>query len=112
MIPFENSVSNLDSERKLHEARDDIASLRGAFADLQLHGEKQAVLLRALFELLHEKLGIGEVELLDRFRRIATEKASAPAKMCSKCGRAVNLRHQRCMYCDAPCVVASAFDLL
>ena len=98
--------------RKLDEARGEIATLRDAVAELQRRVEKQAVLLRALFALLSERQGLTEAELLDRFRQAETERASAPAKMCSHCGRAVNLKHHRCLYCGEACTVGSAFELL
>jgi hypothetical protein len=96
----------------LKEALGEILALREAVGELQRRLEKQAVLLRALFALLQESQGLTEAEVLDRFRQVEAQKASAPAKKCSQCGRAVNLRTHRCMYCSAACEVESAFDLL
>ena len=39
-------------------------------------------------------------------------KANAPAKSCAQCGRRVNLRDHRCLYCGEACLVQSAFELL
>ncbi len=98
--------------RNLEEARGEIAILRDEIAELQRRLEKQAVLMRALYTLLSEKPGPTETELLDRFRQLEAERVGFPAKMCSLCGRPVNLRHNRCLYCGADCQVQSAFELL
>jgi hypothetical protein len=74
--------------------------------------EKQAVLLRALFTLLSHKQGLTEAELLDLFRQVEAEKASTPAKKCAQCGRAVNQKTHRCIYCGEACEVESAFEFL
>ena len=66
----------------------------------------------ALFALLSAKQGLTEAELLDRFRQVEVEKASTPPKKCADCGRAVNQRSHRCLYCGAACPVGSAFELL
>src|SRR5262249_55702708 len=98
--------------RKLDEAQGEIRTLREAIADLQRRTEKQAVLVRALFTLLSAKLGLPEAELLDRFRQVQAERAGAPAEKCSQCGRAVDQRNHRCLYCGVACPVESAFELL
>jgi len=107
-MPF----SNPNEGRKLDEARGEIADLRDAVAELQRRVEKQAVLMRALFALLSERQGPTKAELLDRFRQCEADRASAPPKMCSECGRAMNLRHHRCLYCGNACHVQSTFELL
>jgi len=98
--------------RKLDEARGEIATLRDAVVELQRRAEKQALLLRALFALLSERQGPTEAELLDRFRQVEAEKAGAPAKLCSRCGRPVSLKHNRCLYCGEAYQVQSAFEFL
>ena len=97
---------------KLDEAHGEIRLLREAIADLQRRAEKQAVLLRALFELLSANQGPTEKDLLDRFRHVEAERAGAQAKKCWHCGRAVNQRTHRCLYCGAACEVESAFEFL
>ena len=97
---------------KLEDAQGEIRALREAVADLQRRLEKQAVLVRALFALLSEKQGLTEAELLDRFRWVLRERASAPAKKCPDCGRAVHQRTHRCLYCGRACEVQSAFEEL
>jgi hypothetical protein len=111
-IPVPMPFGTPGERRKLDEARGEIATLRDVVAEMQRRVEKQAVLLRALFVVLSERQGYTEAELLDRFRQVEAERASAPAKKCAQCGRAVNQRTQRCLYCGAECQVETAFELL
>lgn len=94
------------------ELRNEIAGLQDTIADLQQRIDRQALLMRALFLLLIKRAGLTEQELLDSFHRCELETASQPVKKCVSCGRAVNLRNNRCMYCDQPSPVDSAFDFL
>jgi ferredoxin len=111
-VPFPNPIGSPADNKKLDEARREITALRDAAADLQRRVEKQALLLRAFFALLGERHGLTEEELLDRFRQAETEQANAPVKLCAHCGRPVNQRHHRCLYCGEACPVQSAFELL
>jgi hypothetical protein len=96
----------------LDEAERDLRALREAVADLHRRLEKQAVLVRALFALLSARQGLTEAELLDRFREVEAARPGAPPRKCPDCGRGVNQRTQRCIYCGAACEVESAFELL
>jgi hypothetical protein len=98
--------------RTLEDALGEIRFLWEAIADLRRREEKQAVLVRALVALLSEKQGLTEAELLDRFRQVEVEKAGIPPRKCAQCGRSVNQRTHRCLYCDEACPVESAFELL
>ena len=111
-VPFPIPVGTPADRNKLDETQGEIRALREAVADLQRRLEKQAVLVRALFALLSAKQGLTEAELLDRFRWVERERASAPAKKCAHCGRAVHQRTHRCLYCGAACAVESAFEEL
>ena len=101
-----------DDIGRVSDAHRDISSLQKTIDDLQRRVEKQAILLRALFLLLRDSAGLTEKRLLDRFRQCEADRANAPTKRCSGCGRPVSLRHNRCLYCDEACIVQSAFELL
>jgi hypothetical protein len=98
--------------RALEDAQGEGRGLRETVADLQRCLEKQAMLVRAIFTLLSAKHDLTEAELVDRFRRVEKERAGAAAKKCAQCGRNVNQRTHRCLYCGAPCEVESAFEFL
>jgi hypothetical protein len=97
---------------RLEDAQAEITALRLAVEDLERRLVKQAVLVRALWLLLGTKGGLTETQLIERFRQVEAEKAAAPPRKCELCGRSVNQRHNRCLYCDEPCGVRSAFELL
>jgi hypothetical protein len=111
-VPFPVPGDTPGDRDKLDGTRVDVRSLRETITDLQRRLEKQAVLVRALFALLSAKLGLTEAELLDHFRSAEKERASATAKMCAHCGRAVHQRTHRCIYCGVAAEVESAFEFL
>jgi hypothetical protein len=111
-IPVPVPLATAADRKKLDEAQGEIRALRDEVTDLQRRVQKQAVIVRALFAFLSAKQGLTEAELLERFRQVEAERASAQAKKCAHCGRAVNQRTQRCLYCGAASPVDSAFDFL
>lgn len=98
--------------RMLDDSRVDGAKLGDTITELRRQVASQAALHRALFVLLREKHDITEATLLAHFRAALAARANPAAKMCLRCGRAVNLKFQRCMCCDEPQPVASAFELV
>ena len=114
MIPYPVPIpfGSPGEDNRLDDARRDIVRLKEVIDDLAQRAEKQAVLLRAVFALLCERQGFTEAELLARFRQVEADRADAPPKRCSLCGRGINLRHNCCLYCDEACEVESAFEFL
>jgi hypothetical protein len=97
---------------RLKDACREITDLRETIGELQQRIDKQAVLMRAFFALVADRVAISEADLLERFREFALEKAITPAKRCNQCGRTINLKYNKCYYCDEPHRVRSAFELL
>lgn len=113
MDPFlMTAAETAEDQARLNEARQDVQSLHDAVADLRRQVEGQRVLLRALFALLQERSGLTEADLLAHFHRAAADRSAAPAKMCTRCGRPVSLKFERCLYCEAPQPATSAFELV
>ena len=107
------AVDPLTESSSLADARRTISNFRDTVADLERHVEKQASLLRALYSLLSERLGLTDAELLARFQEIDAGRGEREAAIrCAACGRPVNLRHNRCLYCGATRQVTSAFELI
>jgi hypothetical protein len=111
-IPIPYSYPDRAALEKLEKAEVDIVVLREIVTILQERVEHQALLLRAIFSFFKDRNLLTELDLLERFQRMKADTKAAPAKMCSRCGRAVNLKNQRCFYCDEPQSMASAFELL
>ena len=112
LFPMLAPSGTLADRNTLDEAKAEIRSLREAMAELQRRVEKQAVLVRALFALLSGKHGLTEAELIARYREIEAARAGVQPKSCPECGRSVNQRTHRCIYCGATCEIESAFEFL
>ncbi|MEO1007916.1 MAG: hypothetical protein AAFX79_05075 [Planctomycetota bacterium] len=77
----------------------------------------QLVLINmAMWSILSEKARVGEDELIARVEALDLADGQADGKMrvaimdCQACGRRLNIRHQKCLYCGAEMQGKSAFD--
>jgi hypothetical protein len=75
----------------------EVAELKVALRQLQARVDRQSVVILALKDMLLAANKSTEAEFLDRVSHVATEKADS--KNCRKCGKAMNPKHARCMYC-------------
>lgn len=105
-------IPSMTDHERLNEARREIELLKESLAETMRRNEKQAVLLRAFYLLVRERLAITEADLLDRFRELELDKLSTPPKRCSACGRTINLQFNKCYYCGERYRAKSAFELL
>lgn len=87
-----------------------------AASDLRQRVEMLALANQALFELLQEKLGLTETDVLKRMGEIDLRDGVRDGRMspkilsCTKCGRKVNSTRQHCMYCGERIVSGSPFQ--
>ena len=108
-----NGQPDRSESRSLSDAFREIARLSDTVSDLQADAKKQALVLHSLFDLIAERTDITEAELLARFQQLElAAKDKTPTVLCSNCSRPINLRHNRCLYCETDRVVTSVFDLL
>jgi hypothetical protein len=69
----------------------------------------------AMWELLSEKAGLTEADLVTRIAEIDARDGVADGKMtyapikCPKCQRTIFPKHQKCLYCGEPRPVESVF---
>jgi hypothetical protein len=93
-----STANALPTTREQHASREDLRELQYQVARL-------ALLNQALWELLSERLGLTEEDLLrlaldiDLRDGIPDGKITHRAISCPQCGRTVNSKHQRCLYC-------------
>lgn len=79
--------------------------------------EKLALLCMAMWSLMREKTGLTEKDLLERVKQIDLMDGREDGKLkktvleCRSCGRAMSSRHTRCLYCGAPNLKRSAFEV-
>lgn len=94
-----------DVQDSARRARDDTLSLRGEIRDLRRSLDSLTLTCAALWELLSDKSGLTEDELLAKMQEIDLRdgkldgKMTRPASECPRCQRANNATRRNCMYC-------------
>ena len=69
-----------------------------------------------LLALVQEKTGLTEEELMERVKQIDLLDGKEDGRItpqvarCSNCGRVMNPRHTRCLYCGHEKLIITAFD--
>ena len=74
---------------------------------------KLQIIAQAMWQILEEKMGVTEAELVQRITEI--ERAAAnktEAHECAACGRVTKASAPKCMYCGTPLVRASIWSFL
>lgn len=97
---------------KINDAQREIAKHREAVHALERRVEKQSALIRALCELLCEKTGMADAELLARVIRIESARREEPVADCPKCDRPLKAKSRKCLYCGSELPVTTVFDLI
>jgi hypothetical protein len=75
--------------------------------ELETTVNHMALACQAMWELLRERVGITEAELLARIKEVDLRDGAADGRMrpttvyCPKCGKPSNTKHSQCMYCGA-----------
>lgn len=86
-------------------------------ADVNRRLERLLLVNAALWSLLQDKLGLTEQDLIDRVKVLDEMDGKADGKLsrggaikCHDCGRTLNPRHGKCLYCGAERRLSSAFE--
>lgn len=104
-------VPSYQSGVRMEETRRDIQ-------DLEQRLGKLTLICLALWSLVQEKTNLKEEDLLQRVQQIDLLDGTQDGRItpqiaqCSQCGRVMNPRHQKCLYCGHPRLVISAFDAI
>jgi len=89
------------------QAKDEVSLQKGRIQDLEFALNRMALANQALWELLRERVGITEDELLARITEVDLRDGVKDGRMtpqlasCPSCGRTVNTRNSRCIFCGA-----------
>jgi len=86
-----------DVERKVVQGSTEIIELQAGLKKLQARVEKHSLVIKVLSEMLLAQGGIDASEFRQRLESAAAQKEQD--KQCHNCGRPINLKHNRCMYC-------------
>ncbi|MGC4006658.1 MAG: hypothetical protein QM811_27460 [Pirellulales bacterium] len=86
------------AKTQAEQAKDRVRDLEDALA-------RSNLVSQALWELVKEKLGLEEGELLAKIAEVDLRDGKADGRMvgrvatCGQCGRTVNTKHKKCIYC-------------
>ncbi len=79
---------------------------RAHVLDLESRVQKLTLINHALFELVAQRTGITEAELIDKVNEIDLRDGALdgrpsvePPVVCDQCGRSYSRRHNHCFYC-------------
>jgi len=87
------------------EAKAAARAARSGVTSIDDRLERTLLACEAMWSLLREKLGVTDLELLDRINALDLSdgkldgKVHKPAVTCPKCKRTIARRHPKCMYC-------------
>ena len=118
---------DLHQQRRINDAEDQAsdASRRSGdtareLTELRRAAEGLALANQALWELLRDRLKLGEQELLDKMQEIdlrdgrrdgRVTPAGDAVPMCGRCNRRLSPRHERCIYCGQPNALFQPFTV-
>lgn len=94
-----------DVQSATQQARDDAAMVRHDIGDLRRSIDTLTLTCAALWELLREKHGVSDDELVAKMQEIDLRdgkldgKMTSPTATCPDCHRPNRSNRQRCMYC-------------
>ena len=80
--------------------------------------ERLSLICMAMWSLIQDKTSLTEEDLMARVHTIdmmdgtTDGKATKGITKCHQCGRTLNARHLKCLYCGAEKAAGSAFDRL
>src|SRR5262249_31491191 len=75
----------------------EVAELKTALRQLQARVDRQSFVIQALKDMMLSANKSTDAEVLDRIAQIASERGDT--RTCKKCGKAMNPKNPRCMYC-------------
>ncbi len=94
-----------DAENSASKAESKSQHVGYAIAELEDKLESLAITCQALWEIAREQSGLTDEQLLEKVSEIDLRDGRADGKMgsgtraCAQCGRTINQRHMRCLYC-------------
>ncbi len=115
--PMFSEVEERDPGGKTADLSQRTTNLTTKVKQLESSVEKLTLINRALWEIIQDNLHINETVLKDRVNEIDLRDGVLDGKFqkrevrqCSSCGRTLQKKHQKCLYCGAEDSQADVFD--
>ena len=89
--------------KRVSQAQTDLTDIKATLRQLMTRLDRQALVIQTLKEMLLGGSADAESDFLTRLAKLtqaAVDKGGG--KVCGKCGKAMSLKHTRCMYCGEP----------
>ena len=102
-VAQEGRIQNVD--QRARRAEDNTVDLKSGAGSVQRRLDVMTLANQALFEILRDRLGIEEEEVILRMAEIDARDGKKDGKIsprvlsCMRCGKKVSTTRQRCMYC-------------
>jgi hypothetical protein len=84
-------------ERKVSQGGGELMELKATVKQLVARLDRHALVIQVLKDMLLSRGELSDDEFFKRLERAAIEKEAG--KKCRKCGKALNPKHSRCIYC-------------
>ena len=121
---MEDIFWNLAQQKQIGNAKSEAAdakrtakSAEEKIADLEQSFDRLLLINRALWEILQQFHRVDDAFLAKKVQEIDLRDGRADGKFsrqrllhCRRCGKVLNKRHTRCIYCGAPDLQTSSFD--
>ena len=98
------------------QAKDRAKQLQDEVNDLQRRADALTIASQALWELVRERLGVGDQTILRKMQEIDLRDGQADGKIgarpvtCPRCSRNSNSRRRACVYCGTPLPTGNLFE--
>jgi len=87
-------------EKKVTQSGSELVELHAAVKQLQARVDRNSLVIAALKDMVLSQPGFSEDAFAQSLERAVAQKAAD--KACRKCGKALNAKHNRCIYCGEP----------
>jgi len=113
---FRQQQQIADAESNASSAKLEVNQHSGKLRDLEQQLARVTLVSQALWELLRERAGLTEEELIDKIAEVDLRDGSRDNRLspqvleCPKCQRKLSTKHFRCIYCGCEVPKAHVFQ--
>jgi ribosomal protein S12 methylthiotransferase accessory factor YcaO len=97
---------------KISDLVNDLNKVKQTVKSMETRIEKQAAVIRALWEMLQDKLKVSDGEIMASVVRIQQDRQEQDNQNCSSCSRPLKAKSRKCLYCGTELPITSLFDMI